>query len=97
MDKIYRLLQEIKVQPEQHIARKSLNDLYFYLLGYARREVELTGVYPDFFDRFRNFIRKKYNILSESLGWVEVISFFSLSEEEAFDNFYVNLEEFINI
>lgn len=93
-DKIYTLLQAIKERPETFLGRKSLNDLYFYLLGYAQRDYEETHRYSDFFAKFRLFIRQKYNIVTDTLSWIEVISFYSFSEEEAFDSFYQHLEEF---
>lgn len=96
-DRIYKLLQLIKEQPEKFLGRKSLNDLYFYLLGYAQREFEATGNYPEFLSQFKAFIRKKYNMVTDALTWVEIISFYSFSEAEAFDSFYKHLDEFLTL
>ncbi|MBO4990056.1 MAG: hypothetical protein J6D37_06960 [Clostridia bacterium] len=94
MDRLLKLLYEIKKVPGMYLGKPSLMYLHFYIEGYRHREYELTNVYPAFFPGFDEFIHERYGIRSTH-GWASIITFFEGTDEKAFYQFYVLLEEFL--
>lgn len=94
MDRLLKLLYEIKKVPGMYLGKPSLMSLFFYIQGYRRREYEETNVYPAFLPGFDEFIHKRYGI-SSTHSWADIITFFEGTDEKAFYQFYVYLDEFL--
>lgn len=96
LDKLYHLVQKIKKKPEVFLGKKSLHLLRAYLDGYIDYHNEKNNEFNRFFlPKFQDYVEQRYNI-SKSHSWVSLITFYSNSEEEAFDNFYLILDEFFS-
>ncbi|MFB9275597.1 hypothetical protein [Cohnella cellulosilytica] len=96
MDKVYNQIQQIRQNPIIHLGKRSLHLLKAYLDGYIEYHNEISDK-PDYFflPKFQEFVQERYNI-STTHNWVSLISFYSSSEENAFDNFYKLLDEFFS-
>jgi len=95
MDILSNKLDCIKKQPGLYIGKKSLILLKAYIDGYIERQNELSNNYDlGFYPGFQEYIQTRFNIKS-SHNWADIINFFSTTEEEAFDRFYVLLEGFL--
>lgn len=95
MEDLSKMLQNIKVRPKLYLGKISLERLSAFINGYICRQFEedstnSTGFYPE----FQVFIQDKYGIQTDH-GWSEIIAFFSSDDVEAFNNFYSDLNEFL--
>jgi len=66
--------------------------------GYMDRQYEIDGIDEmsmGFVSEFQDFIQQRYKITS-TYHWAKIITFFSSTDEEAFDRFYELLEEYLN-
>lgn len=96
MQRVYKLLFNIKERPIAFLGKKSLERLEFSLAGYIYGVYECEGTSLNVFqNRFNDFVAKKYQITS-SHNWGSIIRFYHCGEEEAFDMFYELLDEFID-
>ena len=93
-DKIIKMLYEIKEHPGVHIGKKSLERLAMYLTGYVSCMVEMTNGMTFFLIDIQEYVANYYNIKSDQY-WVDIIRFYTLSEDEAYDKFYELLDEFL--
>jgi hypothetical protein len=84
---ITRLLADIKKRPGVYIGKKSLDRLATFISGYMCCVHERDGASPEYLPGFQEFIAERYNIHSVH-GWPEIIQFFNVTEEDAFDEFY---------
>lgn len=94
-EKTVKMLNEIKAKPGVYIGEKNLERLAMYLTGYVSCLVELTNKTTYFLIEIQSFIADYYNINSDQY-WVDIIRFYTLSEEEAYDKFYELLDMFSN-
>ena len=95
MDKrLYDLLQLIKEKPAAFYGKKSLDQLVTHVSGYIHCMYDMEGVHPEFLPGFQEYIEKYYNV-QRLRHWSEIIKFFSVTEESAFDRFYEHVEEFL--
>ena len=95
MDKVYRLLQEIRKRPGLYLGKPSIERLGSFLDGYYHYEFELNGMCePDCLVGFREYIQKKYELRTPH-DWVNVIQCFSYSEQDALDIFYKALDQYL--
>lgn len=91
---ILKRLYEIKECPGIYLGQKSLTYLYFYITGYQCRQREIENNNEALLSGFQDFIQKKYKLKS-CHNWANIITFFELNDEAAFNRFYVLLEEFL--
>lgn len=97
MNRILNFLYLIKEKPCATLGEKSLNRLCFTLAGY------IVGIYDcervihsEFRVAFQKFIEEKYNNDNRTEhSWEYFILKYSKNDEEAFDNFYKLLDEFL--
>ena len=75
--------------------KKTLTDLSIFLSGYMCCTFERDGGTLEYLPGFQEFIEKRYNI-KIARHWSEIICFFSSTEEDAFDQFYMLLDEYYN-
>ena len=93
-EKIIKVLNEVKERPGVYIGKKSLERLAMYITGYVSCMVELTGETTNFLIDIQEYVANHYNINSDQY-WVDIIRFYTLSEDEAYDKFYELLYEFL--
>ena len=94
--KTRELLKKIYKCPGLFLGKKTFNGLADLLSAYEMGLGEYEGGYKDSFFEFQEFVEKHYEIQPPQWGhhWSKYISFFSHTEENAFDVFYKLLEEF---
>lgn len=98
-----RLINLLKILQERHgvfIGKKSLDHLVTFVSGYIKCIYDQDGVPPIFLPGFQEFVEMHYDISGNVhvfRHWSEIISFFSTTEEEAFDEFYKLLEVFLRL
>lgn len=96
LDKLYNQLQQIRQNPIIHLGQKSLQLLKAYIDGYVQYHVEISDESKCFFlPKFQEYVQQHYNI-SKTHSWVPLITFYSSSDANAFDNFYELLDEFFS-
>lgn len=93
---ILKRLYEIKERPGMYLGQKSLMYLFFYMTGYQCRECEIRNGTECLLPGFQEFVQDRYGVKSPH-GWAYIIKFYEITEEAAFDRFYVLLEEFLKI
>lgn len=97
MDKLYDLLQKIRVRPGLYIGRPSLTLLHGFIIGYIYRDCLDNANSGNCLDGFREFVAARYEMNTDH-GWADFIQFFNINDEqEAFNEFYRLLDEFIKI
>ena len=95
-DLLYKLLQKIRDRPGLYLGEKSLIYLYYLILGYEDRAFETDPNYHDCLDGFDEFVYSYY--YDQPIGtrsWKRFILDNTNTQEEAFDEFYELLDEFI--
>lgn len=95
ISELNELLKAIKAKPGLYIGIKSLVRLRTFIDGFLYAVYLINGKkrHIEFYPDFQNWIAEKYHIRSTH-GWCEIINFYELSEEKAFDRFYELLNEF---
>ncbi len=95
---LYVFIKRLRQRPAMYLGTSSITRLYMLLKGYdyARREagVPLTAQEQDFL-QFQEWIQTRFDIHS-SQAWDKIILFYSIDEEEALNNFFGLLDEFLN-
>lgn len=92
LNKLYEILEKIKKCPGLYIGHKSLNKLAGFISGYIVSTFELTGQWIPF-SQFREYVEYRSGISDPSKHWSDIISK-DKTPEEAFDLFFVYLDEF---
>ncbi|OMF02653.1 hypothetical protein BK127_37060 [Paenibacillus sp. FSL H7-0331] len=78
-----------------YLGRPSVFLLQAYMNGYVDYYNEVNEEQNYFFlPQFQEYIQKRFKIESTH-SWAQIISFYSSSDEEAFNAFYRLLDEFI--
>lgn len=96
MDKLYNLVQKIGHRPEIHLGKKSLYLLQSFLHGYIEYHNEITGESNYFFlPEFQEYVQKRLNF-NTTHSWASIITFYSGSDEDAFEYFYKLIDEFFS-
>ena len=95
-DYVEKMLLDIQKCPAMYIGKKSLDYLVTYLAGYMWCVFERDGEMPDYLPGFQKFVENYYDIKS-ARHWSQIIKFFCMKEEEAFDMFYQLLYEFYDL
>lgn len=94
----FHLLADIQVNYHNYLAFKSIRSLRSFLSGYhyvaSAQEIQKeANLKNEDFDKFIYWIAKKYQITS-SHSWSSIILLHTEDEIEAFDRFYMLLEEY---
>jgi hypothetical protein len=94
---LFGILTKIEARPGMYIGRRSVLDLFMFLVGYktARRELglELTKEEVIFYEKFHGFVEDRYQIHSSN-SWARIIMFYVQDEHQGFQRFFELLEEF---
>ena len=94
MDKLYKLLSDIRKQPERYLERASLTYLNTFLSGYAICMDINTDIHVGIYPGFMEFIQKKFNIYL-TLNSMDIIEIHCSNEQEAFNRYFELLDEFL--
>jgi hypothetical protein len=96
MDILYNKIQQMKKRPGMYIGKPSLSLLQAYLNGYVAYHNEVNVEQNYFFlPQFQEYIQKRFKIESTH-SWAEIITFYSSSDDAAFDSFYQLLDDFVS-
>lgn len=93
MEYLFSVLERIRSRPEMYIGRKSLSALADFIGGFLCAVHTVTGNASDFGGNFQTFTEIKFRCVATGAHWSKIISQ-NRSPEEAFDLFFVCLEEF---
>ena len=100
MDKrIHELLLKLRGCPGIYVGKKSLDKLATFVCGYVQCLSEIDGVEPVFLAGFQEYVEEYYHLNDNAYlirNWTGIITFFSTTEEEAFDKFYEILGQFLS-
>lgn len=96
---LYMIINKVKEKPGLYIGEPSLSKLYIFILGYIQCMRERDKDSPEFLSYFQNYIEVQYKINKTLIfrHWSDIILFFNANEEEAFFEFYVKMEEYLNL
>ena len=97
MSKLINLLYEIKKKPAIYIGEMSITKLSMFLGGYhyAYWELGIAQSGDDqLLEAFQGWIQTRFNV-QISQSWNNIILFHSPNAQEAFENFYELLNEFL--
>ncbi|MCB6611096.1 hypothetical protein [[Clostridium] symbiosum] len=93
MKNIEDAILKVRENPYKYLGKKSLKNLDLFISGYTSCQINLEGTYSNWLEDFSQFIQKKFNMFY-SVRYSDIISFFSVSDKHAFDEFYRLLDEF---
>lgn len=102
MDNLYGLLMDIKKRPHHYLGKKvSIEMLDMFLGGYLYYRYKGTeeskkALEAVCLDGFHEYIGEILYTRSEH-GWVDLLTYFSSSEEEAWENFFRYLEAYVKL
>lgn len=95
MRELYKVLKKAQKTPQVYFGRPSIGRLYAFVSGYIFCQYD-SGVASIAQDAgFQEFIQAFYGI-ELTQNWENIIRFFSVDERDAFDTFYVRLDEYMN-
>ena len=97
-EEIQKLLDDIRYRPGVFLGKKTLNGLSSYVYGYIHCMHVRDNIEPKSFEGFQEFVEKHYDLhdnIHSNRHWSNIIEFFNPIEEEAFDEFYKLLDEFV--
>jgi hypothetical protein len=98
MNDYYDLLQQIQKKPGLYIGGPSISSLYMFLTGYqfARRQLNIPlSAQEREFREFQPWLQEKFGTTT-SQSWSQLILFHAVDERDAFERFFMLLEEFLN-
>lgn len=99
MDKLYNLLQDAKIRWGLYIGQPSIELLESFISGYSLCSHNIGNMDIEHcFNEFNDYICSKYKIslsLNKKYNWVDIIKLLSLSDYQAFYNFFEEFEEFL--
>ena len=87
------LLKDIKQQPALYLGKKSLDRLAAFLAGYSYCMYKYQNISCQTLPGFQEYISDYFKIKTAH-NWSSIIISNFKSDEEAFDNFYILLEQF---
>ncbi|HXT12089.1 MAG TPA: hypothetical protein VN873_11045 [Candidatus Angelobacter sp.] len=95
-ESIYDVLVQIGKRPGLYIVERSIYRLESFLIGYAAGLGRVGFKLRDdtHFYRFHDWIARRLGFSESTSGWANMIRNKSASDEEAFRQFYVLLDEF---
>lgn len=96
MSELYEVLKNVRECPKLYLGRKSLELLNAFISGYIVCQNKLSKNSADYLSGFQEFIEKKYG-LETTHSWSSLIRFFASSDEEAFDEFYILLDKYLQM
>jgi len=95
MDYLYIELQKIRMRPTMFLGEKSVECLYYFILGYSARAFQIDPHYEDCLSGFVEFVQKRYKDKDGIHHWKWLILNNSKNEEEAFDIFFELLSKYV--
>lgn len=87
------ILSQVKVRPGMYLGDRNLVNLHAFMKGYMYRIFQEDDIVPEFYSGFQEYIEKTYHTKTGQ-HWTKILDFYSDNEKEAFDRFFLHLEEF---
>ena len=88
-------MQDLRKRPGVYLGKKTLDGVASLIGGYILCMYERDGVHPEFLTYFQDFVVKHYGIQEHAWQhWTDIIRFFNPTEEDAFDEFYMLVDEY---
>ena len=92
MDRIFQMLNKLKVRPPAWLGDESIHELCTFVNGYELAIMDLTGERIRFDALFQNYIENKFPS-DHAMHWDRLLVQI-FSQERALDEFYRQLESF---
>ena len=92
MESLKSVIGEVTSFPELYLGKPSLERLYAFIGGFLYLNSEADD---HCLDGFNEYVAAKYGIKTTH-NWSSIISFFSSTEQEAFDNFKKIFSEYVS-
>lgn len=93
MNYMKEILSEMRKRPGMYISECNLDNLRVFMNGYMYQIFQEDDIVPEFYAGFQEYIEEIYHIKTGQ-HWTKILNFYSDSEKEAFDKFFLHLEEF---
>ncbi len=95
-ESIYDMLEAIHKRPGMYIAIPSINRLHAFLVGYTAGlgRVRFAVRDEEDFHKFHDWVAHRLGFGGSASGWCNMIREKSANEADAFNRFYVLLDEF---
>jgi hypothetical protein len=97
MGGLFEFLDRVKEKPGMYLGIASVTHLRLFLVGYrfARSELNITSndEEVDFYRNFQPWLQKRLRVYTTN-SWDKIILIQSANEKEAFQSFFVLLDEF---
>lgn len=95
-ESFYDMLDVIRKKPGMYIGEPSINRLDAFLAGHAVAlgRVKLTLRGEEGFHRFHDWVARRLGFGESTSGWCNMIRDKSTSEADAFQQFFILLDEF---
>lgn len=98
-EKLLEFLNFLQKSYGAYIGKKNLERLITFISGYIHGVYVERGIRLQFLPGFQKFVENYYDLkdnIHVFRHWSGIISFFNSTEDEAFDEFYILLNEFLN-
>ena len=96
MGGLFEFLDRVKEKPGMYLGTASVTHLRLFLVGYrfARAELNITSSDEevDFYRNFQPWLQKKLRVYTTN-SWDKIILIQSANEKEAFQSFFVFIDE----
>ena len=95
-ESIYDVLKAIRRRPGMYIVEPSIYRLQAFLSGYTAGLLRAGFVLPDegSLGLFQDWLISRLGFTSSTSGWANMIREKSLSDKDAFERFFILLDEF---
>lgn len=97
---ILNLLYKFKETHYLYLAEKSLNELYWFFIGYVMGRLDANMDNPKSIKMeycvgdFDNFVKNAYKEYPSN--WKKIIEFSTFNDEQAYNSFYEKLDDYLN-
>lgn len=88
-------LIKVKENPIKFLGKKSMERLHIFIMGYVLSQADEVGTYPEWRGEFMDYVQQKYGE-NRCIDIATIITYNSLSDEDAFDKYYELLQEFFH-
>jgi hypothetical protein len=97
-ESIYDMIDAIRKRPGLYIGTRSIIRLHAFLGGYAAGmgRVRFTARDVEHFQKFHDWVAYRLGVGESTSGWCNMILDKSANDADAFDRFFVLLDEFRN-
>lgn len=91
----FEMMLEIKKRPGLYLGCKSFDRFNYFMFGYDLMIDSLNISGLEMLKNFDAFVKEKYHLEKANQNWIKIIEFMSVTDEGAFENFFLLLDEYL--